>query len=171
MDLELTKPFTPDEIYLASHQLWSLKAPGPDGFSRLFYHEYWNIVQDIVSLSAEAFDRGKTQMKILNETSIALIPKVPALKTTTQFRPISLCNNSYKILSKILANILKTFMLDFVSEHQNNFVANRHIQNNIIIAQEAFHYLKLKNAGKKFEAGLKIDINKAYNRVYWNFLK
>lgn len=167
MDLELTKPFTPDEIYLASHQLGSLKASGPDGFSRLFYHEYWNIV----SLSAEAFHRGKTQMKILNKTSIALIPKVPASKTTTQFRPISLCNNSYKILSKILVNILKTFMPDFVSEHQNNFVANRHIQNNIIIAQEAFHYLKLKNAGKKFVAGLKIDMNKAYNRVYWNFLK
>lgn len=145
MNLELTKPFTSYEIYLASHQLGSLKARRPDGFSGVFYHEYWNIVQDIVSLSAKEFHRGETQMKILNETYIALIPKVPAPKTTAQFRPINLCNNSYKILSKLLANKLKTLLPDIVSEHQNAFVANRQIQDNIIIAHEAFHYLKLKN--------------------------
>lgn len=56
------------------------------------------------------FDYGRLCLQELNKTHIALIPKVPNPGNTGQFRPISLCNNSYKILSKILANRLKPFL-------------------------------------------------------------
>ena len=44
----------------------------------------------------------------LNKTFIVLIPKVKNAECITQFRAISLCNVSYKIMSKALANKLKT---------------------------------------------------------------
>lgn len=45
------------------------------------------------------------------------------------------------------------------------------IQDNIIIAHEVYHYLKLKKEGKKFEVDLKIDMNKAYDHPKWDFLE
>ncbi|VVA41364.1 PREDICTED: reverse mRNAase [Prunus dulcis] len=91
-------------------------------------------------------------------------------ETTSQFLPISLCNSSYKILSKVLANQIKSVLPEVISESQTAFVQERQIQDNIIVAHEAFHYLKLKRTGCKLEAGLKIDMSKAFDRVEWDFL-
>lgn len=109
-------------------------------------------------------------MSALNSTFIALIPKVDAPEKTSHFRPISLCNTSYKILSKILANCLKCFVPMIISENQNAFVQGRQIQDNILLAHEAFHHLRLKRKGSNYELGLKVDMNKAYDRVEWDFL-
>ena len=48
-------------------------------------------------------------------------------------------------------------------------MVGRQIHDNILIAQEAFHYMRLKKKGRKYEAAFKIDMNKAYNRVEWDF--
>lgn len=58
-----------------------------------------------------------------------------------------------------------------ISEQQNAFVPGRQIQDNLIIAHEAFHYLRLKNSSRDVEMGVKFDMNKAYDRVEWDFLE
>lgn len=45
------------------------------------------------------------------------------------------------------------------------------IQDNIIVANEAFHFLKTHVRGKKQALAVKLDFNKAYDRVQWDFLK
>lgn len=45
--------------------------------------------------------------KSLNETHITLIPKVKNPEEVSQFRPISLCNFSYKIVAKVMVNRMK----------------------------------------------------------------
>ncbi|KAM1214034.1 hypothetical protein ACFX2I_005400 [Malus domestica] len=52
----------------------------------------------------------------------------------------------------------------------NAFVGGRQIQDNIGIAHELFHFLKLRKTKSKFELGIKLDMHKAYNRVDWDFL-
>ncbi|PRQ19531.1 putative RNA-directed DNA polymerase [Rosa chinensis] len=107
----------------------------------------------------------------MNKAHIVLIPKVPHPDQIGQFRPISLCNFSYKVLSKVLANRLRSILPSLISFNQAAFVHDRQIQDNIIVAHEVFHYLKNKRSGIDFDMGLKIDMNKAYDRIEWDFLQ
>lgn len=64
-----------------------------------------------------------------------------------------------------MANRLKGILPYIISEQQNVFITRMQIQDNIIIAHEVYNYLNLKKEGKKFEVALKIDMNKAYDRL------
>ena len=48
-------------------------------------------------------------LKELNKAKIVLIPKVKEPKTVTQYKPISLCNFMYKVISKVMVNRIKPF--------------------------------------------------------------
>ncbi|KAI5336490.1 hypothetical protein L3X38_015758 [Prunus dulcis] len=171
MNDSLTRPLSLDEVQAAAAQLGSLKAPGPDGFPGLFYQRYWSTVSSVVNDSASDFFNFGHQIVNLNMTHIVLIPKILHPEELGQFRPISLCNNSYKLLAKILANRLKVILPNIISSHQNAFVPHRQIQDNVLLAHEAFHHLRLKKSICKFELGLKLDMNKAYDRIEWDFLQ
>ena len=83
----------------------------------------------------------------------------------SQFRPISLCNVTYKIISKILVNRLKPLMDNLITPFQNAFIQGCQITDNIILAQEIFEFLKKKQKGKWGFRVLKLDMNKAYDRI------
>ncbi|KAL6225596.1 hypothetical protein ACLB2K_004445 [Fragaria x ananassa] len=106
-----------------------------------------------------------------NCTYLALIPKVDNPEVASQFRPIALCNFGYKILTKIISNRLKLFMPDLITENQSAFVSGRQIQDNILVAHKCFHRLKMLRMGTNGELVLKLDMNKAYDRVDWHFLE
>ena len=78
------------------------------------------------------------------------------------FRHISLCNFCYKIISKLLANRLRTVLGSLFSPHQSAFVNARWIAESSLLAQELVHTIKGKK-GKKGLMAVKIDMNKAYD--------
>lgn len=120
-------------------------------------------------MAAECLN-GEVSPNLINSTNIILIPKVSHPESVNQFRLINLCNYSFKVLSKILANRLKTFLPELISPGQNAFVHGRQVQDNIMFAHEVFHFLKLWKAKHRFDLGIKLDMNKAYDRVEWDFL-
>jgi hypothetical protein len=67
----------------------------------------------------------------LNSTFLTLIPKVNKPRLFGDFRPISLCNLSYKIISKLIANHIKPFLSRSLSEEQLGFLQGRQIQDAI----------------------------------------
>lgn len=81
------------------------------------------------------------------------------------FRPISLCNLVYKVISKVLSNRLKRIFLNMISETQSAFISGRLITDIILIAQENFRTLRTNPSCRKKFMAVKTDMNKAYNRV------
>ncbi|KAF7822290.1 reverse transcriptase [Senna tora] len=167
----LLKDVIDEEIKRATFELGALKAPGPDGYSGKFFHSSWDIVGKQVIETVKGFFNMRGSLERLNETNIVVIPKIDKPEFVTQYRPISLCNFTYKIISKVMVNRLRNLLPKLVSEQQRAFMKGRLIQDNIVIAHEVYHYLKNRANGGRFELAMKIDMAKAYDRVEWDFLE
>ena len=104
----------------------------------------------------------------LNSTFIALIPKVDQPVSFADFRPISLCNLCYKLISKVAALRLKPFLDSCISPQQFGFLKNRQITEPVAITQEVLHSVKTK---KRCALILKLDLSKAFDRVNWTYIR
>ncbi|XP_050242446.1 uncharacterized protein LOC126691441 [Quercus robur] len=171
MNEALTCPYSREEVEVAIKQMAPLKASGPDGMPPLFYQTFWPNIGMEVSDAVLSCLNSSNLLKSINNTFITLIPKVNNPETVAQFRPISLCNVIYKILSKVIVNRLKPILKSIISETQSAFVANRLITDNILIAFESLHHMKTQCSGRTGFMALKLDMSKAYDRVEWVFLE
>eukprot|EP00253_Pinus_taeda_P030821 PITA_30821 len=106
--------------------------------------------------------------EVLNTSFISLIPKQDNAQTPDKFRPISLCNVVYKIISKVVANRLKPLLPVLVSGEQSGYVEGRQILDNIIQAQEVVHSLTSKRQTSMI---MLLDIAKAYDKVNRTYIK
>ncbi|XP_057513881.1 uncharacterized protein LOC130795689 [Actinidia eriantha] len=88
----------------------------------------------------------------------------------SQFRPISLCNVALKIITKVLTWRLKPLINRLVSPNQVSFIPGRNASDNVIIAQEMIHTIK-RLKGKRKGMVIKVDLEKAYDKVNWSFLE
>ena len=140
-----------------------LKAPGPDGMPPLFYQHFWGIMNREVTSTILAWLNSSKLPYPINHTFVTLIPKVKNLVLVSQYRLISLCNVLYKIFSKVLANRLKEFMPDLITEHQSAFAKNSLISNHVLVAFETLLCIKSQNPGQTGFIALKLDMSKAYD--------
>lgn len=115
------------------------------------------------------FATGKLTQGI-NVAIICLIPKGETPETLSQFRLISLCNVLSKAVTKILANRLKPIMPKLAGRCQSSFILGCSTIDNIVVAQEALHSLR-KCKGLNGGFILKVNLEKVYDRIDWNFLR
>ena len=91
-----------DEIRLGLWALKPFKAPGPDGLHAGFFQYFWNDVKNSVCMEVSNIFESRVIPDFLNETLISLIPKCASPESLGNFRPISLCNTIYKVVTKII---------------------------------------------------------------------
>lgn len=106
----------------------------------------------------------------MNNINVVLIPKKENAVCMKDLRPVALCNVLYKIMAKVLANKIKIVLPGVIAENQSAFVHGRNITENVLIAFEMIHHMRLKNRGLEGEVALKLDISKAYDRVSRKYL-
>ena len=97
---DLTAAYIEVEVHRALMQMAPIKAPSPDDFSTNFYQQHWSTVGPEVCRVALHFLNGCKLDENINATHIALIPKNTAPRCVTNFRPIGICNVSYKTLQR-----------------------------------------------------------------------
>ena len=136
----LDRPVTLLEVEEAVKDMANGKAPGHDGFTIEFFKACWDLVKQDVWEVVKDSRRSSSILKSLNSTFIALIRKEEAA-CTPKFRPISLCNVLYKIISKVMANILKPILPLIISKEQSGYVEGRKIMDNVLLAHEMIHTL------------------------------
>jgi len=109
---------------------------------------------------------GSLDLWRLNYGAIILIPKLKL--PNNKFRPISLLNIIYKIITKVLTQRLTPVASRVISRNQTTFIPGRNILDGVVIMHESVAFAAYEK-GKGII--LKLDFEKAYDRVSWSFLE
>lgn len=163
----MERPFVEEEV---KKVIWSIeddKALGPDGFTMAFYKVCWEVVMKDVMETMGDFHKNALLDKGNNATYISLIPKKKGAYQIKDFQPISLVGNMYIIISKLLACKLKEVVKDIISPTQCAFLGGKQSIDGVLIVNECIYaMLKRGNSGVL----CKLDLEKAYDHVNWDFL-
>ena len=108
--------------------------------------------------------------EFLNKTLISLIPKCTSPESLSNFKPISLCNTIYNVVTKIIVGHIRPLLDKLISPNQTAFVPGRQGLDNIVVAQELIHSLD-KKKGKVGLMAIKVDLVKAYDRLECSFIQ
>ncbi|GKA99799.1 RNA-directed DNA polymerase, eukaryota, partial [Tanacetum coccineum] len=164
---DLERMVTKEEVKKAVWDCGSDKSPGPDGFSFSFFRHFWSTIEKDIIEAVDCFFTYGDMPNGCNSIFIALIPKIIDANMVKDFRPISLIGSLYKVIAKILTNRLVNVIGDLVNEVQSAFVAERQILDGPFILNEVIQWCRKK---KKHSLIFKVDFEKAYDSVRWDFL-
>lgn len=145
------------------------KSPGDDGFNNKFYKHCWEVVSDDVTDVVLDFIKTEKLLKVINVTTLTLVPKTKCPEHVSDFMPIACCLVLYKCITKLISEKLNEILPDIISPSQGAFVARRSIINNVMICRDIVKMYKRKNT----RAGclMKLDLKKAYDTVNWSFVQ
>jgi len=144
------------------------KSLGPDGFLAEFYQIFWELIKDDLLAMFTDFNQGTLPLNRLNFGNIILLPKKNDARIIQQYRPTCLLNVSFELFTKVATNRLTSIAQKLIWPTQTTFLPGRNIMEGVIILHETIHELHTK---KQDSVIFKIDFEKAYDKVNWNFLQ
>jgi hypothetical protein len=160
--------FSESEVFEAIEQMEKNKAPCPDGFPAKFFQTFWDLIKEYLMRMFRSFFSRELPLFHLNFRTIILLPKKEYADQIQQYRPICLLNVSFKIFTKVATNRISKITDKVIRPTQTAFMPGRHILEGLVILHETIHELYRK---KMDGVLLKIDFEKAYDKVKWYFLQ
>nr|GEU28761.1 hypothetical protein [Tanacetum cinerariifolium] len=145
------------------------KAAGPNGFTSKFFKKAWKVVGDDVCAAVREFFVSGKLLGEFNANLIILVPKLQTPLKVSDYRPILCCNVVYKCISKVVSNRLKEGLGSIVDSNQSALIPGRQISDNILLMQKFMRDYNMEKGASR--CAFKIDIQKVYDTVNWDFLK
>ena len=144
------------------------KSPGNDGIPVEFYKQFWSRLKSLlVKCYNESYRSGKLPLS-QTQAVITLVEKKDSDRTLLKnWRPISLLNVDYKIMSKVIAFRLKKVLSKLIHTDQTAYVQGRYIGENIRLIEDIFFYTEYNNSPG---ALLCVDFEKAFDSLNWDFV-
>uniref|UniRef100_U5ER22 Reverse transcriptase domain-containing protein n=1 Tax=Corethrella appendiculata TaxID=1370023 RepID=U5ER22_9DIPT len=162
----LMDEITTDEIYSAIKGSAPKKSPGLDGLPREFYLRVWDIIKTEFSLIINEVKNGNISRNLM-QGIIVLVKKKNTCNELSSYRPISLLNVDYKILSRVLKYRLDKIMPEILSSHQKCSNGTKNIFEATCGIRDKIAEIRHR---KKKAILAAFDLNHAFDRVEKNFL-
>ena len=160
-------PISKEEVSHTSAYLPLGKSPGPDRIPNKFYRVFASLTSPILTkVYNESREKGHFP-KTLGEGIISVLYKKKDRTDPRNYRPITLLNNDYKILMRILTTRMNDAVVQFVSRDQNGFVPDAFISENIMRLQLIQDIIEDENLEALY---VFLDMEKAFDRCSWEFL-
>lgn len=165
----LDEPITTEEVLATINHMKNNKAPGPDGFGAEFYKVYAQELAPHLTAACNEVMRGGIVPPSWNEATVVVIPKPGRDQTDPKsYRPISLLNNAYKVLTALLTARLNKIVPEYVHRDQAGFIPGRDILDNVYRTLEVIHHCKSQEADPALL--LSLDVEKAFDRVEHEYI-
>lgn len=165
--IALDRRFEESEIREVIFSMACNKAAGPDGFPVEFFQKCWDFIKQDIMNMFHAFHDNKIDLSRINYGSISLLPKWSDANVIQKYRLICLLPTLLKMITKAMTLRLVTDMDKLIDSCQNAFIKGRNIMDGIVSLHEVLHESRLR---RKQGLILKLDFEKAYDKVNWVFL-
>jgi len=165
---ELEAEITEDELTKSINGANMASAPGADGISNSFIKKFWIYFKTpMLKLCKNSFENGTLPL-FLRTANIRLIPKKGDTSKIKNWRPISLLNCFYKIISRVITNRLRKYMDKMTPICQKGYSNNRYCQEVLISVMEG---IEKCNSQKKRAGFISLDIKKAFDSLSHSYLE
>jgi hypothetical protein len=164
----LIKPFLEEEVKKTIFEMRVDSAPGPNGFDVQFFKTFCPVIKGDYMAMLHDFHKRELDIKRLNFGVITLVPKLKEANSIKQYCLICLLNVDYKVATIMLFNRLSPLTKEVIGDNQIGFIKGKNILEGVVVLHEVIHELK---RSKSKGLILKIDFEKAYDKVRWDFLE
>lgn len=166
--MDINRPISLKEVEVNIKLFAKETSPGLNGWTIEFYLHFFDLLGSELVSAIEYSRVFGVIPEELNMNFLTLIPKVDRPALFADYRPITLCNLVYKLITKIIAEHLKPFLGKFISPKQFGFFPNRQILDAVGIVQEVLHSIHSKQSPTII---VKLDLEKSYDKVNWTMLR
>ena len=161
-------PLSLDELSTALNGMAKGKSPRTNWFTSDFFRNFWDYVDIFLLRAVSEGVQSQTPLNSHRESVVTPIPKQGKPKDSLKgWRPISLLNVDFKIVSAAIANRLKTVMHQLISSTQTAYIAGRFIGENGRLIYDIIENTKSTSVSGVIMA---LDFESAFDTVSWEYL-
>ena len=163
----LESPITESELLSVLKNMKNGKSPGSDGFTAEFFKFFWHDLKIYILNAVNTIFEKKILPVSQRLGIITCLPKGDKPRHYIKnWRPITLLNVLYKLISGCITARIKTTLNLLISNTQTGFIPGRYIGENTRLIFDLMAYTEQNSIPGLL---VLIDFEKAFDSISWSF--